>query len=61
MGAGATFGEIALLRDVPRTATVVALSDAELWALDRAEFLAAVTGSVPALREAERVAEARLA
>ena len=35
--------------------------DAELWALDRAEFLAAVTGSVPALREAERVAEARLA
>ena len=61
MGAGATFGEIALLRDVPRTATVVAMSDAELWALDRAEFLAAVTGSVPALREAERVAEARLA
>ena len=58
--AGGSFGEIALLRDVPRTATVTATVDTQLWALDRQEFLAAVTGSLPALEEAERVAAARL-
>ncbi len=58
--AGGSFGEIALLRDVPRTATVTAAVDTQLWALDREEFLAAVTGSGPALQEAERVAATRL-
>ena len=60
LGPGDAFGEIALLRDVPRTATVTAATDGSVWALERDEFLAGVTGSPIALREAERVATARL-
>jgi CRP-like cAMP-binding protein len=60
-GPGDAFGEIALLRDVPRTATVTAVTDGQLWALDREEFLAAVTGSPQALYEAERTIRERMA
>jgi MFS family permease len=59
-GPGDSFGEIALLHDIPRTATVTAETDVILQALVRDEFLAAVTGHEPARAAADEVAAARL-
>jgi predicted MFS family arabinose efflux permease len=53
-------GEIALLRDVLRTATVTAIEDAHVLAVDRDHFLQAVTGFSMSLEEAHRVAEERV-
>jgi MFS family permease len=59
--AGDHFGEIALLRDVPRTATVRAVGDSRLYALDRGDFLAAVTGHSDVRAAGEAITEERLA
>jgi len=59
--AGGYFGEIALIRDIPRTATVTARTPVVLYALDREDFLAAVTGHSQAAEAAESVMSARLA
>lgn len=60
-GPGGFVGEIALLRDVPRTATVRARTATQLLALEREEFLAAVTGHDRANATATEIANERLA
>ncbi len=61
IGSGGYVGEIALLRAIPRTATVRALTDIEAFGLDGCDFIAAVTGDRDALRSADIVIGARLA
>ena len=56
---GEGVGEIAILRDVPRTASVFANGPSTLLAIDRAPFLAAVTGHPDAYAAADAVVAAR--
>jgi MFS family permease len=60
LGHGDCFGEIALLRNVPRTATVTARTAALLDALDGTSFIAAVTGHDPSARAAGELMSGRL-
>jgi MFS family permease len=53
--AGGSFGEIALLRDVPRQATVIATTDLVLRAIERRIFLAVVTGHDETEAHADRL------
>jgi cAMP-dependent protein kinase regulator len=57
---GDVLGEIALTEDVPRTATVLAVTDVELWEIGRAPFLDAVGPSAAALLEAQALRDERL-
>jgi MFS family permease len=57
---GDFFGEIALLRDVPRTADCIARTDAEIYALGRDVFVAAVSGDRRLSAEADSVMGRRL-
>jgi len=58
--AGDGFGEIALLRDVPRTASVRATAPLLLEALDRHSFLHVVTGYRPSAHQAAADVQAKL-
>jgi MFS family permease len=60
LGPGDFFGEIALLRDVPRTATVRARDELRLYAIERDDFIAAVTGHAQSMDAAESVVTERL-
>jgi len=60
-GRGEGVGEIALLRTIPRTATVTAHTAATVYRLNREPFLTAVLGHAPTQRLADDIAETRLA
>jgi hypothetical protein len=60
LGRGAAFGEIALMHDVPRTATVRTTTAARLYTLERDAFLGALTSTPSAYLSLQRLADRRL-
>jgi CRP-like cAMP-binding protein len=60
LSTGESFGEIALLRDVPRTASADAQTAARLLGLERDLFIAAVTGHADSSAAAEATIATRL-
>ena len=60
LGAGEGFGEIALLHDVDRTATVTTIVDTTLLVVDSGDFLAAVTSSADGSGMAREISRAKL-
>ena len=58
---GEHFGEIALLFDVPRTATVRCVQTGTLWRLRRDDFLSAITGNSTTQETIQAIADQRLA
>ena len=61
LGRGEGFGEIALIEDVPRTATVRALGDSDLYSLDQQPFILTLTGHERTADRASSVVSQRLA
>ena len=59
-GPGGFFGEMSLLRDIPRQATVRATEDSTVYAFERRDFVAAVTGHALSDEAARELIEARL-
>jgi predicted MFS family arabinose efflux permease len=60
LGRGEGFGEIALLHEVPRTASVTALTSVTLFALEKEAFLEVLTGHPAAHAAAHAVAKERM-
>ena len=60
LGPGSFFGEIALLHETPRSASITAATHAKLYALERGDFIAAVTGHAESKEAADAVIATRL-
>ena len=61
LGRGEGFGEIGLLRNIQRTASVTAMTDAVLLSVERGPFITAVTGHSESLNQAGAIIDERLA